>query len=136
MKGELNRTVMIYVDSYDRKIPVGRFHIASEREIQTFHGLVQLLMKINRSLDRENFPQSFSELRKFQMPSRESVSQSQQLKQKQGETATFSLRILFRQNASWQGSVTWVEGNQEEYFRSVLELISLMDDALGYATEE
>ena len=136
MKGELNRTVMIYVDSYDRKIPVGRFHIASEREIQTFHGLVQLLMKINRSLDRENFPQSFSELRRFQMPSRESVSQSQQLKQKQGETATFSLRILFRQNASWQGSVTWVEGNQEEYFRSVLELISLMDDALGYATEE
>lgn len=136
MKGELNRTVMIYVDAYDNKVPVGRFHIAAEQEIQKFHGLTQLLLKINRSLDRENFPQSFSELRKFQMPSREAFTASQQLNQKRGDKATFSLRILFRQNASWQGSVTWVEGNQEEYFRSVLELISLMDDALGYTTEE
>ncbi len=135
MKGELNRTVRIYVDSYHNKIPVGRFHLASEQESHAFHGMIQLLLKINRSLDRENFPQSFSELRKFQMPSRNILAQSQQVSQTQGKYATFSLRILFRQNASWQGSVTWVEGNQEEYFRSVLELISLMDDALSYGTE-
>ena len=90
MKGELNRTVMIYVDAYDNKVPVGRFHIASEQEIQKFHGLTQLLLKINRSLDRENFPQSFSELRKFQMPSREAFTASQQLNQKRGDKATIS----------------------------------------------
>jgi len=39
-------------------------------------------------------------------------------------------RILFRQNASWQGSVVWVEGRQEERFRSALELVLLMDSAL------
>ena len=44
---------------------------------------------------------------------------------------TFAVRILFRQNASWQGSVTWLEGNREESFRSVLELIFLMDSALS-----
>ena len=135
MKGELNRTVMVYVDSYEKKIPVGRFHIASDQQIRTFHGLTQLLLKINENLDRENFPQSFSELRKFQMPSRDFLSQSSRMSQKRGEAATFSLRILFRQNASWQGSVTWIEGNQEEYFRSVLELISLLDDALSYSPE-
>lgn len=135
MKGELNRTVMVYVDSYEKKIPVGRFHIASDQQIRTFHGLTQLLLKINENLDRENFPQSFSELRKFQMPSRDFLSHSSRMSQKRGEVATFSLRILFRQNASWQGSVTWIEGNQEEYFRSVLELISLLDDALSYSPE-
>lgn len=135
MKGELNRTVMVYVDSYEKKIPVGRFHIASDQQIRTFHGLTQLLLKINENLDRENFPQSFSELRKFQMPSRDFLSHSSRMSQKRGESATFSLRILFRQNASWQGSVTWIEGNQEEYFRSVLELISLLDDALSYSPE-
>ena len=37
------------------------------------------------------------------------------------------MRIMFRQNSSWQGTVTWVDGKMEESFRSVLELIILMD---------
>jgi hypothetical protein len=49
---------------------------------------------------------------------------------KEGKLATFSLRILFRQNASWQGSITWCEGRSEESFRSVLELLMLMNSAL------
>ena len=47
-----------------------------------------------------------------------------------GRLAPFIVRILFRQNASWQGSVVWVEGRQEERFRSALELVLLMDSAL------
>ena len=131
MKGELNRTVMIYVDSYENQVPTGRFHIASDSQSHSFHGMIQLLLKINHHLDRENFPQSFTELRKFHMPSKDYVTTTAREDSQRGNTATFSLRILFRQNASWQGSVTWIEGNQEEYFRSVLELISLMDGALS-----
>ncbi len=130
MKGELNRTVMIYVDSYENQIPAGRFHMASEQQSHPFRGMIQLLLKINHHLDRENFPQSFTELRKFHMPSRDFVSTAAREDSQRGNAATFSLRILFRQNASWQGSVTWIEGKQEEYFRSVLELISLIDGAL------
>ena len=48
-----------------------------------------------------------------------------------GKKATFLIRILFRQHASWQGSVTWLEGGGEQTFRSVMELIHLMDSALG-----
>ena len=51
---------------------------------------------------------------------------------KRGALASFSIRLLFRQNASWQGILTWIEGGQEQYFRSVLELVLLMDNALGY----
>jgi len=38
---------------------------------------------------------------------------------------------MFRQHASWQGGVLWVEGKAEQSFRSALELILLMDSALG-----
>jgi hypothetical protein len=44
--------------------------------------------------------------------------------------STFAVRVMFRQNASWQGSVTWVEGKREEQFRSVLELLLLVKSAL------
>lgn len=131
MKGEMNRTVMICVDSYVNSIPIGRFHIASDQHVQSFQGLTQLLIGINRYLDQENFPQSFSELRTFQNPLIRDASFAFST-QKPGALATFSVRILFRQNASWQGMVTWVEGKQQEYFRSVLELIVLMDNALAY----
>lgn len=52
-----------------------------------------------------------------------------------GKLATFYVRILFRQNASWQGTVLWSEGGQEERFRSALELALLLDSALEQVSE-
>lgn len=131
MKGELNRTIMIYVDSYDNHVPVGHFHVASNPETTPFNSLSRLLIDINDYLDKEKFPQSFTELRKFRVPAKVTESAAGAFGIKKGGKATFAIRLLFRQNASWQGMIRWVEGNQEEYFRSVLEMIMLMDDALG-----
>ena len=47
-----------------------------------------------------------------------------------GALTTFAIRILFQQNASWQGSLTWLKENKEWRFRSTLELILLMDSIL------
>ena len=132
MKGELDRIIMVYVDSYENGVPSGRFHITSDSEMQTFSSLSKLLIAINDKLDRENFPQSFAALRKFYAPLKPSDASKGALEQNRGSAATFSIRILFRQNASWQGSVKWLEGNQEVYFRSVLELIGLVDQALSF----
>ena len=52
---------------------------------------------------------------------------------KSGDKATFVVHVCYRQNASWQGTVTWLEQNREESFRSALELLLLMDSALGEA---
>lgn len=52
-------------------------------------------------------------------------------KQQSGnEGATFIVKVKCNQNATWQGTVTWVEEKVEESFRSTLELIRLMDSAL------
>lgn len=133
MKGEMNRVVMVYVDSYENEVPKGRFCIAASNDIQTFQSLTQLLKKIREELDRAKFPQSFDEIRKFHDPRQQPEEDDDSVfDARPGAEATFAVRILFRQNASWQGSVRWAEGGQEESFRSVLELIMLMDNALSY----
>ena len=45
------------------------------------------------------------------------------------KTETFILNIYNRQNATWQGSVTWVEKKKQQ-FRSALELLKLIESAL------
>lgn len=48
-----------------------------------------------------------------------------------GEKNTFVIQVRCQQNATWQGSVHWVENEQTQHFRSALELIRLMDEALS-----
>lgn len=43
---------------------------------------------------------------------------------------TFIVDIKDNQNATWQGSLSWVQGNKKENFRSALELIKLIDSAI------
>lgn len=43
---------------------------------------------------------------------------------------TVIVKILEEQNNTWQGTVTWVETGRTVPFRSVLELIRLMDSAV------
>ena len=50
-------------------------------------------------------------------------------------SATFIVRIQYRQNASWQGQVTWAEENKTASFRSALELLKLIDSTEAVQTE-
>lgn len=42
---------------------------------------------------------------------------------------TFVMQVLFRQNATWQGTIQWIEGRQTKQYRSMNELLMLMDEA-------
>lgn len=130
MKGELNRVIMVYIDSYDNDVPIGRFCSAAGSDVKTFRSLSQMLIMIEKSLDETKFPQAFDQIRSFRVPESQTDKDKEVESTHPGKKATFAIRVLFRQNASWQGSVIWTEGNQEESFRSVLELIVLIDSAL------
>ena len=130
MKGELDRTIMIYVDSYANRVLSGRFHVASSQDVQFFGSLSQLLIAVNNILDQENFPQAFSKLRNFNAPQGGGENSQGTLNRWTGNAATFVVRILFRQNASWQGNIVYAEKGLSSSFRSVLELLSLMDSVL------
>ncbi len=42
---------------------------------------------------------------------------------------TFLIRVQFRQNATWQGRIEWLEGKKTRPFRSLLEMSQLMQEA-------
>ena len=43
---------------------------------------------------------------------------------------TFVIQILYRENDTWQGTVKWVDGKKELRFRSAMELIKIMEEAM------
>ena len=49
---------------------------------------------------------------------------------------TFVVKIERCNNKTWQGEVVWAEENKKERFRSALELIRLMDEAMKYSQGE
>ena len=43
---------------------------------------------------------------------------------------TFVVHIISQENATWQGQVTWLGRKETMNFRSFLELVKLMDNAM------
>lgn len=127
--GEEYRTTFVCVDSYDHGVLRGRFYNPYSDKGQSFDSLADFLLKTEQLHDEMELPKSFTTTRTFTSPPKKPCCSPDGPCQA-GALATFALRILFRQNASWQGSVTWLENKQEQSFRSVLELIFLFDNAL------
>lgn len=50
--------------------------------------------------------------------------------------STFVVQVQFCQNSSWQGTIAWTEQKKEQRFRSTLELIKLIDEALTSENSE
>ncbi len=45
------------------------------------------------------------------------------------QQATFIVKILNCENGTWQGKIIYAEENRTRYFRSMLEMLKLMDEA-------
>lgn len=131
MWGNAYRATVVCVDRYDGRIPEGRVYNPASPEGRPFRGLMEFFQVVEELLDEMNFPQAFAAVRTFREGSSPVLEMAPGGESDQtGRLGTFTVRILFRQNASWQGSVTWQERSREERFRSALELVMLMDSAL------
>lgn len=42
----------------------------------------------------------------------------------------FVISIKHQQHETWQGTIQWIEGQKKETFRSVLEMIKLIDSTM------
>lgn len=121
--------ILACVDSYHNSVPKGRIH-SHYRGTDGFESLSQFLIKLDALLDERNMPQSYTAHRTFAsvMDHPGKGTLSSQLRK--GTKATFDIQVIFRQHTSWQGVITWLEQDLEQSFRSVLELVMLMDSAL------
>lgn len=127
------RTSVIKIISYTHKSMKGFLvNPYFEKEVY-FENLTQLVFLIEGMLDDLNCPQKGMESRNFRREGAAAprVTESTAPPEDSQVLASFKLNILFRQNASWQGSVVWIEQRMESQFRSLLELIFLMDSVLS-----
>jgi hypothetical protein len=123
------RGTVVCIDGCTDGVCAGRLINPGLPEPIVFRGVMQFLQEMEKLLDDMRFPEPFARTRSFASPAAlSSVNTAQGMAQ--GRLATFNLRVLFRQNASWQGSIQWLEGRQEESFRSVLELLLLINSTL------
>ena len=127
----------ICVDENDRGSERGRCYSRYSVEPSRFNDLNVLLLKMDRLMDRINFPQASTQSRDFfdrrettERKEAERMRATDDILSQTGEKATFVVNIQYRQNATWQGKVFWAETGKSCNFRSALELLKLIDGAL------
>lgn len=135
MVSETMKTCMVCIDSYEQKLFCGRAYFEHFEEKKQFSNLMQLLLIIDGSINAIGFPEPYSSYKGFVKVSKGSDRKiwrpaDGEFVDDSGQLATFAIKVLFQQNASWQGIISWMEGRKEESFRSTYELIMLMDNAL------
>lgn len=131
MIGNQYRMTVVSVDSYDGCVMRGRLSNPFFGDTEpVFNSTMEFLRLMDNMLNDMQFPQPFEQRRTFDDTSDSIQSEQYAVEEHKGALATFSIRILYRQNASWQGTVKWNERRAEEGFRSVLELLMFMNSAL------
>lgn len=136
--GVMTRT-LVCIDNYRDSILEGTVRSTVFENPIEFKGFVKLFKILDDMLDMLAFPQKsldyrlFSRYREDDLPAirrPEVFTDETAFTAEHGKKASFIIQIQFRQNATWQGSIRWIEEKKSQNFRSSLELIKLMDDAL------
>ena len=129
--GNQYRITKVCIDGYKDKVLEGRvYQYNSEFNGGIcFHSTIEFLKRMESIMEKTNFP-VFRECRAFHKTGEMDIVQPTPECKRMGQRATFVVKILFRQHTSWQGTVTWCEKNHEQSFRSVLELLFLIDSAI------
>ena len=123
----------------------GKIYNRYSKEPEEFDNVVQMIRNLENFYNRISVPQSSMQLRGFtkeeiicnqeQEEFREFLDEDFLLDRK-GIYATFLVAVRFRQNATWQGEIYWMEKKKEEKFKSVLELLILIDNILFMKDKE
>lgn len=128
----------ICIDVYNEGEMQGRLYHTYSEEPQKFHNVIDLLKLLGYIFDRYDFPQVSMKPRSYklqQLPEEKYITEEENnpkptqysISTIRGKCATFWIKVLFRQNATWQGKIKWVEEGNEINFRSALEMIMLLD---------
>ena len=128
--------VTICADSKKNEDYSGRlYHCCSEKPIR-FENTLQMIKRMEELYDMLNNPQASTQARCFTEKKKKVRREAAEVTDKRknwgqkGMLGTFVVRVQYRQNATWQGQVTWAEGQETRAFRSALELLKLIDNAL------
>ena len=115
--------LVLCVDAVENGIPKGRFYCNDLSQEYEFNNMDQFLLEADELLKNAGCIDTVAACKTAPI-------------RLNGKVATFKIRVRFRRNADWQGSVMWLETRSEENFRSVLELMTIIRQALGAAQKQ
>ena len=116
----------------------GRLFHSYRETPEAFRDLGQMTLLMEKLYDELQFPFPGNSERSFisenkpypQRKERTKIMTDEQLLQKHGDIGTFIVRVQHRQNSSWQGRITWMEEDKTIQFRSVWEMVKLIENAM------
>lgn len=131
----MSTQVRISIDSFSHHVLSGRIFISYFDTEVAFDNEMELLRELEGLFDTLSFPQRFQEYRHFSKIARSSKPSVERKRKTMSDVqgdgkATFVVHVQFRRNATWQGTIQWVDGKKRQTFRSTLEMIRLMDEAM------
>ena len=143
VNGSAPDLVCVCVDRIKDGSPMGRLYDKYVPGGTEFVDAYDLLLKIEATVQACNYPQSTTIYRTFgREPAwrteKKKVKQlvdGNELMEKRGGLATFVIHVRYRQNSTWQGDIFWAEKQEKVFFRSVLEMLKLIDNALDASGE-
>ena len=130
--------VVVCVDRAAGRTFSGRFFHSYSTEPRRFSNLEQMLFQLEDLYNKLKFPYPSTNERLFvpgepepiSHEKRSKIMKDEDLLKQHGDLGSFIIRVQHRQNSSWQGRITWMEKNQTVYFRSVWEMMKLIENAL------
>jgi len=135
--------VVVCVDQMRESRIVGRFYHAFSTEPVVFFRWVQLIFEFEGLFDELYFPFPSTNDRYFISASPKPLRKEKKVKtvtddellRHRGSFGNFIIKVQHRENSTWQGRITWVDENKTVSFRSVWEMMKLMENALDTACQ-
>ena len=130
--------VNVCIDSRSESGCEGRLYCGYYPQPVSFHGEYGMIKIMDELMDSIDYPQASTIMRCY---SRKNIPKKYEharifsgteIMKAKGKLATIVIYVQYRQNSTWQGELFWAEENQVHRFRSVLELMKLMDRISEY----
>lgn len=133
----MSTQVTVHISSFENRIPCGQVYNAYYDKVIPFRNDRELLAILDELFDSLSFPSRFDEYRCFSDKKRPAARKERIgtgiMSEK--DKATFIIHVQFRRNSTWQGTIQWVESQKQQSFRSTLEMLRLIDEALEDGSE-
>ena len=128
--------IVLCVDGADKTGFSGRLYHRFSAEPLGFDSMTGMLLEMEKLFDGIQFPwrgdrpRVFVKREEAQTEYKEKYMTDEELLEKHGQQQTFIVRVQHRQNSTWQGQITWAEKNIKLNFRSVWEMVHMMENAI------
>ena len=130
--------VVLCINAVHAGGPAGQLYHSYSYDPVPFEGADAMIFHMEELYNALNFPHPGTNERKF-TPAKKSgehytegdrIVKDEELLSRHGDIGTFIVRVQHRQNSSWQGRITWMEEDKTLSFRSIWEMVKLIENAV------